>query len=280
MKLAHLILAHNHAEQLERLVNKLAHPDADVYVHIDAKVNLRPFESLKRFEKVYFITNRVKIYWGAFNMVEATVNSLEQIISSKNKYDYINLLSGHDYPIQPATAFINYLSDNPGKAFMSALLAETHCRDLLPRVQKYYLDNYRFPMRYRAQRLLNRILPPRKMPGNMVLVGRSQWFTLSVESVDYILKFWDAHPSFRNFMKFTWGPDEFVFQTILYNSPLKDKMVNDDLRYIDWTAGGKNPKTLTMDDADKLLESKKFFARKFDMQRHPDVLEYIDKHLL
>ncbi|MCD8739488.1 beta-1,6-N-acetylglucosaminyltransferase [Mucilaginibacter roseus] len=279
MKLAHLILAHNHPEQLERLINKLAHPDADVYVHIDAKVNLRPFENLRSIKNVYFITNRIKIYWGAFNMVEATVNSLKQIINSGN-YNYINLLSGHDYPLQPANEFLEYLRINPGKAFMSSLVAETDCRDLLPRIEKYYLDNYRFPMRYRAQRLINRILPRRKMPGNMVLVGRSQWFTLSIECIDFILKYWDAHPAFRRFMTFTWGPDEFIFQTILYNSPLRDKMVNDDLRYIDWSAGGKNPKTLTMDDADKLLESKKFFARKFDVQRHPDVLDYIDKHLL
>ena len=30
----------------------------------------------------------------------------------------------------------------------------------------------------------------------------------------------------------TWGVDELVFQTVLLNSPLKDKVINNHLRYI------------------------------------------------
>lgn len=280
MKLAHLILAHNKPEQLARLVGRLAHPDADVYIHVDAKTNIQPFKKLGSIPNVYFILNRVAVYWGAFNVVQATINGFRQIISSGKAYSYVNLLSGVDYPLQPADAFQTYLNANPGKAFMNALVAETHWLEALPRVQKYHLNNYHFPVRNTVQRLMNKMLPQRKLPNNMVLVGRSQWFTAAADCVKYILDYWDSHPAFCRFMKLTWAPDEFVFQTILYNSPMRDCIVHDDLRYIDWSAGGASPKILTMHDADTLKTSGRYFARKFDIDKDAAILRYIDEHLL
>lgn len=280
MKLAHLILAHNKPEQLARLVAGLAHPDADVYIHIDAKTDIGPFEQLKKLANVYFIADRVAVYWGAFNIVQATINGFKQIVNSGKGYAYINLLSGADYPILPADTLHSFLNDNPGRAFMNALVAETHWLEALPRVQQYHLNNYRFPLKYKVQQLMNKVLPPRKMPDNMVLVGRSQWFTISIECLRYIINYWDNHPAFRRFMKFTWAPDEFVFQTILYNSPLRNNMVNDDLRLIDWSAGGVSPKILTMHDTEMIKTSGKYFARKFDTDKDAAVLRYIDEHLL
>ena len=78
-------------------------------------------------------------------------------------------------------------------------------------------------------------------------------------------------------MKLTWAPDEFIFQTILYNSIHRSRMVNNDLRYIDWSAGGSSPKTLTIEDIGKLSGSDKLFARKFDLNKDEHVFDYIDK---
>lgn len=48
---------------------------------------------------------------------------------------------------------------------------------------------------------------------------------------------------------------------------LKDTVVNDNLRYIDWSKIGVTvPAFLTLDDADNLLNSPKLFARKFDIR--------------
>ena len=45
-----------------------------------------------------------------------------------------------------------------------------------------------------------------------------------------------------------------------------------DLREIDWTNCVKNPHIYTIQDWEKLNESKKFFARKFDINKDPDVI--------
>ncbi len=280
MRIAHLILAHNKPEQLMRLVQRLAHPDADVYIHVDEKAGIEQFDAVKQMPQVYLVTERVKVYWGSFNIVQATINGFRQIIRSGRAYGYINLLSGQDYPLKPAADIHSFLTANPGHAFMNALVAHTHWLEALPRVEQYHLNNFNFPGKYMVQQMMNKVLPKRRMPEGMVLVGRSQWFTISGECVSYILDYWDNHPAFRKFMQFTWAPDEFLFQTILYNSPLKENMVDDDLRYIDWSGGGVSPKTFTMADAVALLQSGKLYARKFDLQIDSAVLDAIDNNLL
>ncbi|RZA00774.1 MAG: glycosyl transferase [Sphingobacteriaceae bacterium] len=280
MKIAHLILAHNFPDQLKRLVKRLAHPDADVYIHLDLKTPIQQYESIEKLPNVYFVKKRIKVDWGSYNIVEATINGFQQIRQSGIKYDYINLLSGQDYPLTEPGKFLEFLGRNPGKAFMNSLVARTHWLEALPRVEQYHLTNFNVPGRYKIQRIINLMLPRRKMPNDMEMVGRSQWFAISTDCVEYILDYWEQHSQLQRFIKFTWAPDEFIFQTILYNSPLKDKMVNDNLRYIDWSAGGVSPKVLTMEDAEAITNSGKYFARKFSEMKDTAVMDYIDKHVL
>ena len=53
-------------------------------------------------------------------------------------------------------------------------------------------------------------------------------------------------------------------------------MVNDNLLYVDWSAGGASPRVMTMEDADKLRQSDKLFARKFSVVTDAEILDYID----
>ena len=124
---------------------------------------------------------------------------------------------------------------------------------------------------------MNKLFGQRKLPNDMIPVGRSQWFTIPWECVRYICNYWRDTPKLRHFIKLTWGPDEFIFQTILYNSPYRDAMVNNDLRYIDWSGGGVSPKTLTIDDLEALTTSGQYFARKFDITKDEKLLDAIDQ---
>lgn len=279
MKLAHLILAHNQPRQLERLLHSLQHDNADIYIHLDKKTDVAPFQHLADIKNVYFIKNRIKVYWGTYNIVKATFNSFKEILASGNNYQYLNLLSGQDYPLRPQQELHDFLNANPGKAFMNYLLFDSEWLEALPRVRSYHFNNFRLPGRYILQELVNKIFAQRKMPNDMIPVGRSQWFTISMECVIYIHRYWRNTPKLRHFIKLTWGPDEFIFQTILFNSRYKDRMVNNDLRYIDWAGGGVSPKTLTIDDAEALTTSGQYFARKFDIAKDETVLDIIDRKI-
>jgi hypothetical protein len=163
---------------------------------------------------------------------------------------------------------------------MNYLLFDTEWLEALPRVQSYHFNNFRLPGRYILQEMVNRLFGQRKMPNNMIPVGRSQWFTISWECITFICRYWRTTPKLRSFIKFTWGPDEFIFQTILYNSQYRDVMKNNDLRYIDWSGGGVSPKTFTIDDAEALKTSGQYFARKFDINKDEAILDLIDQELL
>jgi hypothetical protein len=74
----------------------------------------------------------------------------------------------------------------------------------------------------------------------------------------------------------TWAVDEVFFQTILCNSPLKDTIVNDNLRYIALQPDFR-PVVYTMSDAPTLASCGKFYARKFDLNKDAAIFDYLDK---
>ncbi|HEX3023632.1 MAG TPA: beta-1,6-N-acetylglucosaminyltransferase [Chitinophagaceae bacterium] len=276
MRIAHLILAHSEPDQLNRLIKRLWHDDADFYIHLDLKTSITDFLFLGNNEHVFFIKKREKVYWGAYSIVQATVNGFEEIIKSGKHYDFINLLSGQDYPLKTANEIHDFLKANTGKAFMHTLSIKNEWIEAIPRVTKYHLTNYSFRGKFAIERMLNICLPDRKMPNGLIAVGRSQWFTISFNHVKYIVDYLHQNKKVKRFFTFTWGSDEIVFQTILYNSIFREDMVNDNLRYIDWSEGKANPKTFTIKDADTLLHCGKLFARKFNSKVDSAILNFLD----
>lgn len=276
MKIAHLILTHTNPAQCKRLIKKLAHPDADFYIHVDLKVVLEDFLPETNFRHIFFIKNRVSIVWGGFSMVEATVSSFREILQSGKHYDYINLLSGQDYPLKSAEEIHQFYSQSPGKAFMETLSVMEEWKEAIPRLTKYHFTDYRFVGVNTFEALLNLVVSERKIPNNLIPVGRSQWFTITVEHAKYIVDYLEKNKNVVNFFRFTWGSDEIIFQTILYNSKYKEDIVCNNLMYIDWSEGKPNPKTLTISDLPVLSKSDKLYARKFNQWVDKDILDTLD----
>lgn len=276
MKIAHLILAHESPFQLKRLIQRLRHIDAKFYIHVDLKSDIIPFLFLQS-EQVIFIVNRVRIQWGGYSMVQATVNSFAEILEADFRCDYINLLSGQDYPIKPTQEIHNFFSNNPNKAFMHTLSVENEWQEAIPRLIKYHLSDYNFWGKYTVEKCLNFFMLKRKLPDNLIAVGRSQWFSISIQHAEYIVTYLQKNTKVKRFFELTWGSDEFVFQTILFNSAYQKDMINDNLRYIDWSEGKASPKTLTNSDLAILLNSGKLFARKFIENKDSYILNELDK---
>jgi hypothetical protein len=86
---------------------------------------------------------------------------------------------------------------------------------------------------------------------------------------------------FVNFFKYVFIPDEIFFQTIILNSPFKENVIDNDLRCIDWSGrGGFRPTIWCKDDLEELSKSAALFARKFDTNVDPDILDLIDQKIL
>lgn len=281
MQIAHVILAHKSPDQLNRLVGKLVHPCCSVYVHLDARIDIDPFRRTINHPNVYFISKRIKVNWGGFSQVRAFLNSITECLSLNPQLGYFNFLSGQDYPLKSMSQFESYLSSTQGSAFMEFVTeGDLWLQEAGKRVSQYHLTDLNFFGRYTLEKAVNKILPRRRLPDNFKLVGRSQWFTMDRECAEYILDVVARKKDLVRCFKHSWGADELFFQSIIYNSHLKYKLVNNNLRYIDWSRKEASPKVLTTDDIDKLSCSDKFFARKFDSKIDEHVLDYIDKNLL
>jgi len=277
VKIAHLILAHSKPQMLERLVKRLSHPDADIYIQLDKKSPIESFLHIANTGNVYFVPERVKTEWCAYSTIEAELAGFRHIIKTGIAYSHINLLSGQDYPLRPVQQFYNFLSENTGKTFIHSLsIADDEWPDGKARIVRYHMGDYGFKGRYVLQNIANRILPDRKMPGGLKPYGRSQWFTITPECAQYAIEYIQNHPKLKRFFRLTFAVDEIFFQTILENSPLKETIVNDNLRYIE-SFGANPPTVFTMAHAATLVSSGKFFARKFDTNVDDAIFDYLDK---
>ena len=281
MRVAHIIMAHKNPAQLSRLTKSLRHPNFDIYIHIDAKVPIHQFEEiLTNHAEVFFIKERSTCNWGGFSLFKGIIECLKQVLNTGIEYDYINLISGQDYPVKTADEIFNFLKAKKGTIFISFEDSSNSewWRTATHRYERYHLTDFNFTGKYALQWLLNKITPIRKFPDSMKLYGgnKSCWWTLTNESAVYIVNKLKNRPDLYNFLKFCWGTDEFIIPTLIMNSELKNKVINDNLRYIDWSEGNAHPKILLSSDYNMIKDSNMLFARKFDSVIDDNILNMID----
>lgn len=277
MKIAHLVLAHKNPKQLERFLKAMEHPAFDFYIHIDKKTDALPFAYLFNDQNIFAVQRRAKIYWAGYGTIQATINGFKQILPKQ--YDYINVISAQDFPIKPAEYIYQYIQERQSQEFITCQSVNDEWPEAAMRVNQYHLINWQIPGRHKLEKFINKILPKRKYPLPQKIVGRANWFTITKEAARYLLKFIEQHPEIARFFKYSWGADELIFSTILYNSNFKDRIV-DNLVYVDWS-GIKtgHPKVLTGADMEQLKASNKLFARKFDMDIDDSVFSLLEEYI-
>jgi hypothetical protein len=283
MRIAYLIMAHKSPGQLLRLIERLQHAQFDFYIHIDKKVPLDQFEFIEKKVRVTFIKNRVVCNWGGSNFLKGIINSLSEL-NALNKYDFISLLSAQDYPLIPPSEIYNYLERNLGTNYISfeASKESKWWKSAVLRYQKYHFTDLNIKWKYFFERKFNAIMPQRKFPGSLELFGSSNatWWTINGDCSEYVVQKLKYDKKLWRFLKYSWGTDEFVISSIIMNSEFKHKVVNNNLRYIDWSEGNAHPKLLSITDFDQICNSKMMFARKFDEEVDIKILDKIDRECL
>ncbi|NSL86687.1 beta-1,6-N-acetylglucosaminyltransferase [Chitinophaga solisilvae] len=275
MKLAFIILAHKHPAQVKRLLQRLSHPAVHCYLHIDLKCNLQDWQEVINLPQVFPVRERVNVIWAGWSICQATLNSMHAVVQTGVAYDYITLLSGQDYALQPIPDIIRFLEQHPGQQFLNVISDEA-LQPMMSKMDHYHFVEYNLTGKYMLGRWLTRLLPARKPPYGLKLYCGDAWWTLSLDCVTYCLRYEKEHPSLQRYFKLTWGSDEFILPTILMNSPFAAQIAKHSLHYIDWSAGKEHPKTFDTTDVPALLGSGRPFARKFDLTQAPEIFDKID----
>lgn len=281
MKVANVIIAHKNPDQLFRLVSQFSGQHFHNFIHIDRRCDLNLFAKTIQHPAVTILPVRRKLVWAGYGFVAVTLDALNLIRACKEKFFYINLISGMDFPIRPTAEFYNFLRssyENDPREFFEIL--DLSVWPGAHRYQRFHLTDWTIKGRYFTERIINKFIPtPRQFyQGKLTPYGRAAWFTATDHFIGYALKYLEENPGLIKFLKTTWSPDEFIWNTLVMNSPFREK-ISHYLRYIDWSEGKVNPKVFKTTDYNALINSGNFIARKFDETVDKKILDKLEVYL-
>lgn len=244
--IAYLVLAHHHPHHFGRLVRALLRQrHARIFVHLDRKTDIAPFLAVARDERVAFVAPRLRVSWGDYSIVAATLALLRAALP--HAVDYLCLLSGVDYPVRSPEHIERFFASHRGDEFINCVrMPDVSVDKPLSRLTRYRLfQPSRGRLRPLAQRALDRLVRrdwARHLQGLVPHAG-SQWWALTAAAGRYILEFAATHPHYVRFFRHVVVPDEAFFQTILANSPFAPN-IHRNLTTVCWPPGASSPAVL------------------------------------
>ena len=288
-RIGFILLTHAKPPQMLRLVERLnsMFGQPPIVCHHDFGKCPLPDGFLP--QNVEFVQPHLSTGWAEFSVVKATAIALEQMYRRADAPDWCVTLSGSCYPTKPAAQILANLEAGGYDAHFDGL-------DLDPKALhtgKHELYFSRYCVKEHSFRSLDKRLRPRmrriRLPqfvmrrflpyhDRLRCFAGSQWFTVSRRAAEYIIAFQtmpDAEALKKYYQSIEFS-DESYFQTIVYNAP-DLKIHSDNWLYLDWSEKQYHPKTLTVSDLEALRSSPAHFARKFDSDAHPDVLDALDR---
>lgn len=284
---AYILQIHKNPNQVNGFIKQMIAGDqADVFVHIDKPKYDELHGKIVKSPNVYLLDECIDVIWGDITQVDATILLIKKVIENGKNYDFVCFRSGQDLLVR--NGFKEFLFKNQNKIFMTAYHVDRKSYHAAfpnvnwPKSTRRLYSKPFHPIRVCRRALLClyglgwNVLPnPNPLPENFSIYSGSNWFCIPIDVAEYIIQFLDKNPWYYNVFKNSLCPDEFFFQTIVMNSPYKDKVVHDHLLYLKWgdTLKSRNhPVNITMDDISLIEGSNQFFARKFD--------ENVDKHII
>lgn len=269
MKIAYCILCHKYTSVLQELVS-LTGESNDVFVHVDAKADIRDFDPLA--DKANFLSDRVDVAWGKYSLIEASLRLLDS--TRQSRCDYVALISGDTLPIRSDAEIKRYLWENRGREFIFERPLEPHHPDRL---------RYRYPgddarrrgLAAKAWRMVQRrlkLLPRNKYFETLPpLAFGSNWLVITPEFRNYMFDYLGQHPEYTEAFRYGECGDELFFATLINQSPFAGARDPRRYMYVDWQTGPQYPRTLDASDFDRLAAAAAkdsegeyyLFARKF-----------------
>lgn len=288
LMLCYGILTHDDPVATIRLMDVLYEPGHSFVVHVDAKEEYEPtFQAIADYassrEYVHVIDNRVRVNWGGYSMVEATLKMLRYAFAVEGSHDPLVFhkfvhISSSSYPLASNTEIRHRLSAYPLDAnFFNTIMQPARTK---PYSWHYFVE---------CDDHIHRIY---QLPGlqqataGAELWTSSQWFIASREFANYL-----ADPPENSFVheyleyaKHVVVSDEAFFGTVLRNTLYCLKHHNTNflhLQFDRWESElpkgkrderkcpmpnpdhcGRSPTVMTLDYADILELSDELFARK------------------
>ncbi len=293
MKHAVLITAHRSPAQLAEIIDAMTTRRTHVFVHIDSEAPFTPSDVLPTLaapDRVTMLEPRSAVNWRGYSYLSVVLRLL-RAANGTAPFDFYHLLTGQCFPTKEPDEILDVFEAGPDREYIECFQLPTDRWALggLNRMRFFHLYD-RFDARkrvfdipinqgiiyslVRAQRLAG---IRRELPGEIeTYYGGSVFWSLTGTAVDYVLQYLDEHPDFERGFENTYCPEEILFQTVIANSTLADRISGTGLRYIDWTyRNGSIPANLDESDFAKIVDSEALFARKVDLEHSASLVEQL-----
>ena len=266
-----LITAYKNVEQIVDIIDYLG-DNFEFYIHVDKKstMDLSPIE-----ERDYVhVFKNFYVNWGSVNHLKSILFlSKEALVDKKNQF--FHLITGQDFPVKPVNYFYNELDIRKDYIDYFEMPAKNCWMDEnggMDRIEYYRpfevfndkstMDRIILQVLFKTQKILK---IKRKLPAGIFqkFYGGNTYWSLTRDSLQYVLDFTNENEKAIKSMNHTFCVEEIYFQTVLLNSKYAFNIVNDNLRYIDWSSERERPAFLDATDYEKIKLSNKLFARKF-----------------
>lgn len=279
MKQAILITAYRNFNHLMDIIN-FFDADFNIYIHIDKKHKPEKtvINTIKSAKNVDFISSKYSVNWGGLNHLKCYLLLSEEALKNPDNV-YFHLISGQDFPVKTSNHFKNLIKGDHLKDHIEFFKLPTtiwkNQNGGFDRIEYYNLYDIVNAKKYIKWlwflvRIQKKIHLKRRVSDSVgELYGGFTWWSLTRDTLQYVIDYTKEKPYLINRMKHTFCPEEMYFQTVIMNSEHAENVINDNLRYIDWNQDRvgeheASPAILNITDFEKVKSSNKLFARKFD----------------
>jgi hypothetical protein len=313
----YFLQTHTRSAQVARLVETITagSPDALVLISHDAARPALGMAGLTALGNVHVMLDQGG--YGDFSHVDRYLAAVDWLDANGVEYDWLENLTGQDYPLRPIAEIENTLAtaDCDGFLLYSPVFPERMPRDadmgaaswyrlVMPfdATMRYDYQHWRLGKPTLAKRhwlrplmAVNFVQPWIRVSNSYASVGvrrrdtvfgpgfycygGSFFCTLRAECARYVRDYARANPDVVAFFRGTLAPEEVFMHSVLVNSG-RFRFDLDYKRYIDWTGQRHtHPRTLGTGDLDKMLASGAHWARKLDQRKDAKLLDILDQRI-
>lgn len=307
---------HTRPAQIARLVRVITegNPDAIVLISHDKAGQALDVASLQALGNVHVLMHRGG--YGDFSHVDRYFAAVDWLDEHGIDYDWLENLSGQDYPLRPiaeiearlsATRFdglLQYTAVFPERVPPESDHGDTRFQLAPPfdAAMRYDYRHWRLgkatELKYRVMypfMAVNLVQPWLRVSNSYAVVGLrrhdslfgpgfycyggSFFCTLRAKCVRYVREYARANPDVVGFFRTVMAPEETFFHSVLVNSG-QFRLTTEYKRYIDWSVRNyTHPKTLVTEDAPALLASGAHWARKLDLSKDARLFDILDQRV-
>lgn len=225
-KIAYILLCHQDLDAVIEQALYLTRPDDYIAIHFDKGGSPLAYHQIRialtQTLNVVLCQKRIKFAWGAWSLVQATLNQLQSALTAFPDATHFYLISGNCVSIKPIGFTHDFLSIqdvdyiDSCDYFESDWIKQGRREDRL--IYRYYFNQRNRTRRFEmALALQKRFGLFRAIPSELEMQIGSQWWCLRRRSIEKILKFLRKRRDIKRFFKTTWIPDETLCQTLVRN---------------------------------------------------------------